>query len=55
MTNIPMPRSRVGQLDMPASRLVFGCAIGVVTFFIVNAIEQKKGVAPAPSAYVDGE
>lgn len=27
MTNIPMPRSRVGQLDMPASRLVFGCAI----------------------------
>ena len=35
--------------------VVFGCAIGVVTFFIVNAIEQKKGVAPAPSAYVDGE
>lgn len=33
--------------------VVFGCAVGTATFFIVNAIEWKKGVAPAPSAYID--
>ena len=32
--------------------VVFGCAIGVVTFFLVNWIEWKKGVKAAPSAYV---
>lgn len=31
--------------------VVFGCAIGVVTFFLVNWIEWKKGVKAAPSAY----
>lgn len=33
--------------------VVFGCLVGVVTFFVVNAIEWKKGVAAAPSAYVE--
>jgi SSS family solute:Na+ symporter len=33
--------------------VVFGCAIGVITFFVINAIELKKGVAPAPSAFLD--
>ena len=31
--------------------VVFGCLVSVITFFLVNAIEWKKGVAPAPSAY----
>ena len=33
--------------------VVFGCAIGTATFFIVNAIELKRGVAPAPSAFIE--
>ena len=33
--------------------VVFGCAIGALTFFLVNAIEWKRGVAAAPSPYVD--
>ena len=33
--------------------VVFGCAIGVITFFLVNAIELKRGIAPAPSAYLE--
>ncbi len=33
--------------------VVFGCAVGVVTFFVVNAIELKMGVAPAPSAFTE--
>ena len=32
--------------------VVFGCAVGTVTFFIVNAIEWKLGVDPAPSAFL---
>ena len=32
--------------------VVFGCAVGTVTFFIVNAIEWKMGVDPAPSAFL---
>ena len=35
--------------------VVFGCGIGTLTFFIVNAIEWKLGVEPAPSAYLDEE
>jgi len=31
--------------------VVFGCFIGVVTFFLVNLIEWKRGVKAAPSAY----
>ncbi len=31
--------------------VVFGCAVGALTFFVVNAIEWKMGIAPAPSAY----
>ena len=33
--------------------VVFGCAVGTITFFIVNAIEWKMGVEPAPSAYIE--
>ncbi len=33
--------------------VVFGCAVSVVVFFAVNAIEWKRGVAAAPSAYID--
>ena len=35
--------------------VVFGCAVGTVTFFIVNAIEWKLGVEPAPSAFLTEE
>ena len=31
--------------------VVFGCFIGVVTFFLVNLVEWKRGVKAAPSAY----
>ena len=31
--------------------VVFGCAVGALTFFLVNAVEWKMGIAPAPSAY----
>ena len=30
--------------------VVFGCAVGVLAFFLVNLIEWKAGVKPAPSA-----
>ncbi|MBE6927076.1 MAG: sodium:solute symporter family protein [Ruminococcaceae bacterium] len=33
--------------------VVFGCAIGVITFFAVNAVELKMGVKPAPSAFIE--
>ncbi len=33
--------------------VVFGCAVSVVVFFIVNAIEWSRGVEPAPSAYIE--
>ena len=32
--------------------VVFGCGVGVIAFFLVNLIEWKKGVAPAPTAYL---
>ncbi len=35
--------------------VVFGCAVGTITFFIVNAIEWKMGVEPAPSAFLTAE
>ena len=35
--------------------VVFGCAVGALTFFVVNAIEWKRGVPAAPSPYVDEE
>lgn len=31
--------------------VVFGSAVGVLTFFLVTAIERNRGVEPAPSAY----
>ena len=33
--------------------VVFGCAVSVVVFFLVNLVEWKMGVEPAPSAYVE--
>lgn len=33
--------------------VVFGCAIGVITFFVVNFIQRLAGVAPAPSAFLE--
>lgn len=33
--------------------VVFGCAVSTVVFFIVNFIEWKRGVQPAPSAYIE--
>lgn len=35
--------------------VVFGCAISVAVFFLVNAIEWRRGVEPAPSAYGEEE
>ena len=35
--------------------VVFGCAVGTATFFIVNAIEWHLGVEPAPSAFLTPE
>jgi len=35
--------------------VVFGCAVGVITFFLINVIELKMGVEPAPSAYTETE
>ena len=32
--------------------VVFGCAVGTITFFLVNAIELKMGKPIAPSAYL---
>lgn len=33
--------------------VVFGCAVSVAVFFLVNAIEWSRGVEPAPCAYMD--
>ncbi len=33
--------------------VVFGSACGAASFFIVNWIEWKRGIAPAPSPYID--
>ncbi len=35
--------------------VVFGCLVSVITFFVVNLIEWKMGVEPAPSAYLSPE
>ena len=35
--------------------VVFGCAVGAITFFVVNLIEWKLGVEPAPSAFLSEE
>lgn len=35
--------------------VVFGCAVGTLTFFLVNFIEHKMGKEPAPSAYLSDE
>ena len=33
--------------------VVFGCAVSVLAFFLVNLIEWKRGVPAAPSAYIE--
>lgn len=33
--------------------IVFGCTLGVITFFLVTAIETKMGKPAAPSAYME--
>ncbi len=33
--------------------VVFGCAVGTLTFFVVNAIEWRMGIEPAPTAYME--
>ena len=35
--------------------VVFGCAVGTLTFFLVNIIEWRMGVEPAPSAFLSKE
>ena len=42
-----------GGFYMGILPVVFGCAVGTLTFFIVNAIEWKMGVEPAPTAYAE--
>lgn len=35
--------------------IIFGAAVGAITFFLVTYIESKKGVPPAPSAFIEKE
>lgn len=42
-----------GDFYMGILPVVFGCAIGTLTFFIVNWIGWGMHIAPAPSAYPD--
>lgn len=35
--------------------VVFGCGVGALSFFAVNWIGWQRGVAPAPSAYLEEE
>lgn len=41
-----------GKFYLGLLPVVFGCVCGAAAFFIVNLIEWKRGVAPAPSAYL---
>ena len=41
-----------GDFYLGVLPVVFGCAVGTVTFFIVNAIEWKLGIDAAPSAFL---
>ncbi len=42
-----------GSFYLGVLPVVFGSAVGVLTFFIVNWIEWGRGVQPAPSAYLN--
>jgi len=42
-----------GKFYLGVLPVVFGCAVGVATFFVVNWIEWGRGVEPAPSAYLN--
>ena len=33
--------------------IVFGCALGVITFLLITEIESRRGIKPAPSAFID--
>lgn len=46
------------QLTMASSQvlpIVFGCAVGALTFMIVTLVESRMGKPPAPSAYLTEE
>ena len=44
-----------GDIYLGILPVVFGCAVGTITFFLVNIIEWKMGVEPAPSAFLSKE
>lgn len=44
-----------GDFYLGVLPVVFGCAVGALTFLIVNLIEWKMGVEPAPSAFLTPE
>lgn len=33
--------------------IVFGCALGVITFLLITKIEIRRGIEPAPSAFIE--
>ncbi len=40
-----------GDFYLGVLPVVFGCAVGALTFLIVNLVEWKKGVEPAPTPF----
>ena len=44
-----------GQFFLGILPVVFGCGVGALTFLIVNLVEWKMGVEPAPSAFLSEE
>jgi SSS family solute:Na+ symporter len=42
-----------GNFYLGVLPVVFGCAVGALTFVLVNVIEWKKGVEPAPSPFLE--
>ena len=42
-----------GDFYLGVLPVVFGCAVGALTFVLVNVIEWKKGVEPAPSPFLE--
>jgi SSS family solute:Na+ symporter len=44
-----------GNFYLGVLPVVFGCLCGVVVFFLINLVEWKLGVKPAPSAFLSEE
>ncbi|MFA7119251.1 MAG: sodium:solute symporter family protein [Sphaerochaetaceae bacterium] len=44
-----------GSFYLGVLPVVFGCAVGAITFFAINVIQWKRGVEPAPSAFLTEE